>query len=519
MEESTRKRIIGYEEAQDQGQVILPIIKSSELHIQHPPFASGAFGKVYKGKCRGMDVAVKVLDGIEWDQTVLDEFIQEVGIMARLRNPNILLCMGACTEEEYGQNNYAIVMEYMPRGDLHSLVHNNQISLSLPKKMQFAVDICKGMAWLAAQNILHRDLKPANVLIDQNWTCKICDFGLSQVTKTRKKIQDQDEAPGSVLWMAPEVLLGEQIDAKLDVYAFALVFWETLTRKDLFEEYDDKELFTEDIGRKGKRPPLGDIHPVLQEILVKCWDRNPDTRPTFEQLVPMLEKALIQIYLPSDLCPLAGTFWEKNFPAVARAPLEGFILKFTKALNNKNPVHATCLRALMTEEDGDEKVISIDRFASLLKWFGKMKTDQYTVIDRVAAVLGKSWFFGTEGAKEAEDRLKLYSDKPGCFLVRLNMGGGTTPIEKAPFSISRVSENGTVLHTRVYPRDTTGLMIQLGKGQKIRNKSTNLVDFINTIKLKEPKLLGEVCPGWPYADLFAQAPRAKSAYEEASDED
>jgi len=148
-----------------------------------------------------------------------------------------------------------------------------------------------------------------------------------------------------------------------------------------------------------------------------------------------------------------------------------------------------------------------------------MKTDQYTVIDRVAAVLGKSWFFGTEGAKEAEDRLKLYSDKPGCFLVRLNMGGGTTPIEKAPFSISRVSENGTVLHTRVYPRDTTGLMIQLGKGQKIRNKSTNLVDFINTIKLKEPKLLGEVCPGWPYADLFAQAPRAKSAYEEASDED
>jgi len=130
MEESSRNKRIVSPDEYVHGEVVLPIIKSTELHIQHPPFASGAFGKVYKGKCRGMDVAVKVLDGIEWDQTVLDEFIQEVGIMARLRNPNILLCMGACTEEEYGQNNYAIVMEYMPRGDLHTLL-NNQLRCSL----------------------------------------------------------------------------------------------------------------------------------------------------------------------------------------------------------------------------------------------------------------------------------------------------------------------------------------------------------------------------------------------------
>jgi len=184
MEESSRgKRIV----EQSGDAVVLPIIRSVELHIQQPPFASGAFGKVYKGKCRGVDVAVKVLDGIDWDPSVLDEFLQEVGIMARLRNPNILLCMGACTEEQYGENNYAIVMEYMPRGDLHTLLHNPNIHLSLPKKIQFAIDIAKGMAWLAAQNILHRDLKPANVLLDKNWICKICDFGLSQVTKTRKK--------------------------------------------------------------------------------------------------------------------------------------------------------------------------------------------------------------------------------------------------------------------------------------------------------------------------------------------
>jgi len=101
------------------------------------------------------------------------------------------------------------------------------------------------------------------------------------------------------------------------------------------------------------------------------------------------------------------------------------------------------------------------------------------------------------------------------------MGGGT-PIEKAPFSISRVADDGKVVHTRVYPREKSGLMIQYGKGpnqNKIRNKSPNLVDLITTIKNKEPKLLTEACPGWPYEDIFAKGPRPKSAYEEASDDD
>jgi len=234
-----------------------------------------------------------------------------------------------------------------------------------------------------------------------------------------------------------------------------------------------------------------------------------------------LEKALIQIYLPSELCPLAGTFWEKNFPARARVPLESFIQKFCKTLASKNPVHTGCLKQLLTEEDGDEKVISIERFSAMLKWFGKMKVDHYTIIDRVADVMSKNWFFGPIAAKDAEDRLKLYNKKPGCFLVRLNMGGGT-PIETSPFSISRVAEDGKVVHTRVYPREKSGLMIQYGKGKdqnKIRNKSQNLVDFINIIKSKEAKLLTEACPGWPYEDIFAKGPRPKSAYEEASDDE
>jgi len=68
--------------------------------------------------------------------------------------------------------------------------------------------------------------------------------------EVNKKNRDRDEAPGSVLWMAPEVLLKEEIDKSLDVYSFALVFWEILTQEELFKTFDDRDIFTESIKKK-----------------------------------------------------------------------------------------------------------------------------------------------------------------------------------------------------------------------------------------------------------------------------
>jgi len=398
------------------------------------------------------------------------------------------------------------------------------VVLSLPKKIQFAIDIAKGMAWLAAQNILHRDLKPANILLDKNWTCKICDFGLSQVTKTRKKIQDSDEAPGSVLWMAPEVLLAEKIDEKLDVYAFALVFWEILTRKDLFSEYDDKEIFSQDIAIKGIRPPLDGVHSVLKEIIVRCWDRNPDVRPSFEQVLPMLEKALIQIYLPSTLCPLAPIFWEKNFKQQATVAIHDFLPKLIKTLksvpNKKSQLQEeSCLKALLEEEDGDEKVVSMEQFGALLTWFGRMKIDKFTVLDRLLEVMSSPWFFGLESSQQVERRIAVLERKiRGTFLVRLNTGE-RTPIDKAPFTITRVAEDGSVVHTRVYTNKKGGLTIKPSEGETISSKGTSIKDFVLTIQSKNSGLLTVPCPGWPYEHIFASTPIPRSAYDEAGDDD
>jgi len=271
---------------------------------------------------------------------------------------------------------------------------------------------------------------------------------------------------------------------------------------------------------------LDGIHLVLQELIGKCWDRNPDLRPSFEQVLPMLEKALIQIYLPSEICPLAPVFWEKNFKQQARVPIDDFISKLIKTLKpnlsakkNQYLKEESCLKALLEEEDGDEKVVTIERFGSLLSWFGRMKIDKFTILDNVIAVMSSPWFFGMESSQQVEKRIAILERKPrGTFLIRLNTGE-RIPIDKAPFTITRVGDDGNVVHTRVYTNKKGGLTIKPNEGETISSAVNSIKDFVQKIKSKHAALLTDPCPGWPYEHIFASTPVIRSPYDEAGPED
>jgi len=142
------------------------------------------------------------------------------------------------------------------------------------------------------------------------------------------------------------------------------------------------------------------------------------------------------------------------------------------------------------------------------------------VMDRVEAVMKKEWFFGDLESAEAENKIKTVG-KPGTFLVRLNMGGQES-IEKCPYTITRLDGKGKAYHTRCYPREGSGFLIKFRKGTeevKLRNKSSNIEDFISYIQQQDPSVCGVVCPGHPFRDIFSVEPRKKSQYEEASGED
>jgi hypothetical protein len=175
----------------------------------------GSFGDVYRGIYRGTEVATKKLRG---DLTVdgLQEFLNEMAVMCELRHPNVLLFMGACVEPK----NQCIVTEFMPRGSLYDVLHDESLVLDWQLLKTMAVDAARGMEYLHSADppVLHRDFKSLNLLIDKKWNLKVADFGLTVLADAHK------DDGGSLLWSAPEVLRQEPFTIKSDVYRFVMCF-------------------------------------------------------------------------------------------------------------------------------------------------------------------------------------------------------------------------------------------------------------------------------------------------------
>jgi len=147
----------------------------------------------------------------------------EVNMMNKVRHPNVVLLMGICSTPPH----LSIVTEYLARGSMYRLLHHTQISLEFRRRLKMAIDISKGMAYLHSNKpaIVHRDLKSPNLLVDENFTVKICDFGLARI-KENTFVQTINGCAGTPNWMAPEVLRNEKFTEKADVFSMGVILWE-----------------------------------------------------------------------------------------------------------------------------------------------------------------------------------------------------------------------------------------------------------------------------------------------------
>jgi serine/threonine protein kinase len=274
-------------------------------------------------------VAVKVLHKQDLDPKTLAAFRKEVEIMSKIYHPNIVLFMGACTRP----GSMAIITELMPKGDLEQLLQDARVKLSLGKRMRMARDAALGMTWLHLANpvIVHRDLKASNLLVDQNYTVKICDFGLSQIKPRGAALRDGAEgAKGTPLWMAPEVMMGEKFNEKADVYSFGIVLWEILTRQEPFAEFDSFEEFRNAVCVKHVRPPIPDSCPRgLRQLISAAWHPLPPKRPTFPQIVEALDQVLVDIAIRD---PHGRQMWKDSFLKHSAVLWPRFIQRFEALL-------------------------------------------------------------------------------------------------------------------------------------------------------------------------------------------
>ncbi|XP_022773366.1 serine/threonine-protein kinase STY46-like isoform X3 [Durio zibethinus] len=240
--------------------------------------ASGSCGDLYHGIYLGQDVAVKILRSEHLNDALEYEFAQEVAILQEVQHKNVVGFIGACTKSPH----LCIVTEYMPGGSLYDYLHKNHNVLKLSQLLKFAIDVCKGMEYLHQNHIIHRDLKTANLLMD---TDSVADFGVARFQNQGGVMTAET---GTYRWMAPEVINHQPYDQKADVFSFAIVLWELVTAK---VPYDTMTPLQAALGvRQGLRPDLPEnAHPKLLDLMQRCWEADPDKRPSFSEITAELE--------------------------------------------------------------------------------------------------------------------------------------------------------------------------------------------------------------------------------------
>ncbi|CAJ1948414.1 unnamed protein product [Sphenostylis stenocarpa] len=263
----------------------------------------GAHGRVYEGRYVERIVAIKVLhrgSTLEERVALENRFAREVNMMSRVHHENLVKFIGACKDPLM-----VIVTEMLPGLSLRRyLITIRPKQLELYVAIKFALDIARAMDWLHANGIIHRDLKPDNLLLTENQkSIKLADFGLAREESVTEMMTAET---GTYRWMAPELYStvtlrqGEKkhYNNKVDVYSFGIVLWELLTNRMPFEGMSNLQAAYA-AAFKQERPNLPeDISPDLAFIIQSCWVEDPNMRPSFNQIIRMLNEFLLTLQQP-----------------------------------------------------------------------------------------------------------------------------------------------------------------------------------------------------------------------------
>ena len=172
-------------------------------------------------------VAVKHLKPELANTEVLERFRREGEALRVLDHPNIVKFYN--TIEENGEN--YLVMEYCPEGDLRQQLDAG--SLPIQDVLNIAIDLADALTRAHRLHIIHRDLKPANILLSHDGTPRLTDFGIAFVT-SQERITQTNMILGTINYLAPEIINGETIDNRADIWAFGVILYEMLTGQNPF---------------------------------------------------------------------------------------------------------------------------------------------------------------------------------------------------------------------------------------------------------------------------------------------
>eukprot|EP01113_Clastostelium_recurvatum_P018129 TRINITY_DN2138_c1_g1_i1.p1 TRINITY_DN2138_c1_g1~~TRINITY_DN2138_c1_g1_i1.p1 ORF type:complete len:679 (+),score=127.57 TRINITY_DN2138_c1_g1_i1:162-2039(+) len=260
----------------------------------------GSSGLVYKGQWRGIFVAVKqLLDVTDKD---LAAFMDEAQLMKLLTpHPNVLQIYGLAqsptgpiltTSAAAPVAAPMIVMEFMEGGSLVHRLLDITIVISPEAKAAMIRDIALGMHHLHQEGIVHRDLATRNILVGNDWTVKISDFGMSRLVVPGEtsdlSLYRTDTQVGPLKWMAPECIQNQLYSKKGDVWSFGVVVWEILHRRHPYEGLTSMQAAFGVMNHTLSLHIDDGVPGLYADLMRACWDYEPANRPHFKAILKLL---------------------------------------------------------------------------------------------------------------------------------------------------------------------------------------------------------------------------------------
>lgn len=248
----------------------------------------GGMGEVYRARDTRLnrEVAIKLLTAsFAQDADRLRRFEQEARATSALSHPNILTIYDIGTHEGAPY----IVAELLDGEELREQL--NAGPLPVRKAIDYALQIVRGLAAAHENGIVHRDLKPENLFVTKDGRVKILDFGLAKLkpqrnepvsseVATRRQITHPGTVIGTIGYMSPEQVRGQDADHRADIFSFGSILYEMLTGKRAFQAESMAETMAAIV--KEEPPDLieanGKVSPQLERLVRRCLDKRPEQR-------------------------------------------------------------------------------------------------------------------------------------------------------------------------------------------------------------------------------------------------